>query len=494
MTELVSYQCNICGYIYDENLGDTDGGIPAGTRWEDIPESWKCPVCGVGKEGFTKIIRKGSAIASTTPETTNTQKEVPIEDDGRSYLRAYERTGENALEPDFRSIFEKAVTGKEEISAMGTKKNYRNLWEDIFFLPGQLATRVYDKHEVEVDLTTVIGPKAKQPITLKLPFYVSHMSFGALSREAKIALAKWSKAVGTMICSGEGGLLEEEYENAGTYVFEYSTGRFGATEENMRKAHAIEIKIGQAAKAGLGGHLMWPKVTEEIAKVRSVEPWKDVISPANHTDIHTKEELRDRVIYLRELSGGKPIGIKIVASHIEADLEVAIFCQPDFITIDCRGGATGAAPTHVKDNVCIPAPYAVYRARKFLDEQGIGRDISLCITGGFRTSADITKALAMGADAVAVSTVAMIGIGCQQYRVCHKWTCPVGIATQNPDLRKRFDMYKSAEMLVRLFHVYREEIEDFVRILGKKNVHTLDASDLVTISSEISEHANVEHA
>lgn len=156
MTELVSYQCNICGYIYDENLGDTDGGIPAGTRWEDIPESWKCPVCGVGKEGFTKIIRKGSAIASTTPEPTNTQKETPLEDDGRSYLRAYERTGENALEPDFRSIFEKAVTGKEEISAMGTKKNYRNLWEDIFFLPGQLATRVYDKHEVEVDLTTII--------------------------------------------------------------------------------------------------------------------------------------------------------------------------------------------------------------------------------------------------------------------------------------------------------------------------------------------------
>lgn len=141
------------------------------------------------------------------------------------------------------------MTGKEEITAMGTKRNYRNLFEDIFFLPAQLAHRVYDKHEVEVNLDTTIGPKAKYPLKLKLPFYVSHMSFGALSREAKVALAKGSKTVGTMICGGEGGLLEEEFQNAGIYVYEYSTGRFGATEENMKKAHSIEIKIGQAAKA-----------------------------------------------------------------------------------------------------------------------------------------------------------------------------------------------------------------------------------------------------
>ncbi len=297
-----------------------------------------------------------------------------------------------------------------------------------------------------------------------------------------------------MICGGEGGLLEEEFQNAWVYVYEYSTGRFGATEENMKKAYAIEIKIGQAAKAWLGGHLLGTKVTEEIAHVRWVPVWQDVISPANHTDIHTKEDMKSRVAYLRELSGGKPIGIKIVASHIEADLEVALFCEPDFITIDCRGWATGAAPTHVKDNVCIPAPYAIHRARKFLDARWVGHDITLLVTGGFRTSADIAKAIAMGADGVGVATVAMIGIWCQQYRVCHKGTCPVGIATQNPDLRARFDMYKSAEMLVRLFHVYREELEDFVRILGKKDIHTLDTSDLVTISSEISEHTDVKHA
>ena len=471
------YVCGICQWVYDESKGDPDGGIAPGTRWEDIPASWKCPVCGVGKNDFTHIIRK---VGSVTQE-------------GISYLGKYERTSDE-LEGDFRTIFEKAVNGKEEISAMGTKKNWRNLFEDIVFLPAQLARRVYDEHELSPDLSIVIGPNAKSPITLKVPFYVSHMSFGSMSREAKIALAKGSKSAGTMICGGEGGLLQDEFDNASTYVFEYSTGRFGATEANMKKAHAIEIKIGQAAKAGLGGHLLGAKVTEEIAAVRGVPVGQDIISPANHTDIKTKEDLKERVAYLRELSEGKPIGIKIVASHIEDDLEVALFCKPDFITIDCRGGATGAAPNHVKDNVCIPAPYAIYRARKFLDEKGIGRNITLLVTGGFRTSADITKAIALGADGVGVSTLAMIGIGCQQYRVCHKGTCPVGIATQNPDLRARFDMYKSAEMLARLFHVYKREMEDFVRILGKKDIKELDSTDLVALSSEISEHTDVKHA
>lgn len=472
------YKCNVCNWIYDESKGDSDGGIAPGTKWEDIPDSWRCPICGVGKSEFTHIIRKSGSVAVTS---------------GISYLGKYERDSD-ALEGDFRTIFEKAVTGKEEISAMGTKKNWRNLFEDIMFLPAQLARRVHDEHELTPNLGIVIGPNAKHPITLKLPFYVSHMSFGSMSREAKIALSKGSKAAGTMICGGEGGLLQEEFDNASTYIFEYSTGRFGVTEENMKKSHGIEMKMGQAAKAGLGGHLLGEKVTAEIAQVRGVEQGKDIISPANHPDIKTKEDLKERVAYLRELSGGKPIGIKIVASHIEDDLEVAIFCEPDFITIDCRGGATGAAPNHVKDNVCIPAPYAIYRARKFLNERGVGRNITLLVTGGFRTSADITKAIALGADGVGVSTLAMIGIGCQQYRVCHKGTCPVGIATQNPDLRARFDMYKSAEMLTRLFNVYKKEIEDFVRILGKSDIHELDSTDLVALSSEISEHTDIKHA
>ncbi len=180
------YKCNVCSWIYDESKGDPDGGITPGTRWEDIPASWKCPVCGVGKNDFTHIIRKAGSVAQ----------------EGISYLGKYERTSDE-LEGDFRTIFEKAVNGKEEISAMGTKKNWRNLFEDIVFLPAQLARRVYDEHELSPKLDLIIGPNAKSPITLKLPFYVSHMSFGSMSREAKIALAKGSKSAGTMICGGE---------------------------------------------------------------------------------------------------------------------------------------------------------------------------------------------------------------------------------------------------------------------------------------------------
>ncbi|MEO5351174.1 MAG: glutamate synthase-related protein, partial [Magnetococcus sp. YQC-3] len=161
---------------------------------------------------------------------------------------------------------------------MRTRK-WRNLLDDIVFLPAQLARRPFDFREIETDLSIIIGPQATKPLVLEKPFYVSDMSFGSLSMEAKIALAKGSSAAGTAIFSGEGGLLKEEFQAARSFVFEYSTGRFGASEENIKKAHAIQIKIGQAAKAGLGGHLMAAKVTHEISTARGVEPWKTVISP-----------------------------------------------------------------------------------------------------------------------------------------------------------------------------------------------------------------------
>ena len=173
---------------------------------------------------------------------------------------------------------------------------------------------------------------------------------------------------------------------------------------------------------------------------------------------------------------------------------MALFIGPDFITMDCRGGATGAAPTHVKDNVCIPAPYAIPRARKFLDNHPKGKGVTLMVTGGFRTSADIAKAMALGADAVGTSTMPMIGIGCQQYRVCHKGTCPVGIATQNPKLRERFDIEKSTAMLTNLFTVYQNELSDFVRILGKERMADVNMDDPVTLSGDLTQYAGIKHA
>lgn len=474
----LKYVCTVCDWVYDESVGDPDSGIAPGTPFEDIPDDWICPVCGATKDMF------------------ELQEEIPADeaDHPRENLQSYfgrlEREHDE-VEPEMRSIFLKAVTGKQEYSAMRTKKHI-NYFEDIFFLPAQLAKRPLREREKTIDLKTVIGKSSKRPLEMDLPFFVSHMSFGSLSKEAKLALAKGSAIAKVAMCSGEGGMLEDEYQAAYKYIFEYSTARFGATEDVMKKADAIEIKIGQAAKAGLGGHLLAEKVTEEIARARGVEPFKDVISPENHDDIKNEDDLRKKVNWLRALSKNAPIGIKFVAGNIEDDLEIATYAQPDFITIDCRGGSTGAAPTHVKDNFGIEAPYATYQAKKYFNDRQI-QNITLIITGGIRTSADIAKCLAMGADAVALGTTALIGIGCQQYRVCHKGTCPMGITTQDAALRERFDVDQSTEMLHNLFNVYKSELEDYIRILGKTSIHDLDVSDLVTNSRDISEHTNISH-
>ena len=477
------YVCEVCDWVYDETLGDPENGIDPGTGWNELPDDWSCPVCGAGKDEFAPV-ESAATLPSDSSSAANSS--------GGFYLAQWERKSDD-LEGDFRGILARAIDGHEEISAMRTRK-WRNLLEDIVILPGQLARRPIDFRQLDPDLSVVIGPKAAKPLHLDRPFYVSDMSFGSLSKEAKIALAKGSAASGTAIFSGEGGLLEEEYQAARSFVFEYSTGRFGASDENIKKAHAIQIKIGQAAKAGMGGHLMAVKVTPEIAAARGVEPGKSLISPANHADMVTHEDLSKKVAHLRELSEGVPIGVKIAAGWVERDIEVAVNAGVDFITIDCRGGATGAAPNHIKDNVCIPLPYALGRARRFLDACGASGRVSLLITGGVRTSGDIAKCLAMGADAVGLATASMIGIGCQQYRVCHKGSCPVGIATQDAALRARFDVDRSAAMLKNLFDVYGAELADFIRICGKRRISELGLEDLTALTRDVADGTGISFA
>lgn len=464
-----SYVCDICDWIYDEIAGDPDGGIAPGTVWEDIPDDWVCPVCGAGKDDFSHIIRKPSASPSSSSEGF--------------YLSAWERKNDDQ-EPEFRSILNKALSGQEDISSMRSPK-WRNLLEQIVFLPGQLARQPLDHRQSSPNLGVTIGPNANKPLHLDLPFYVSDMSFGALSKEAKIALAMGSASCGTAIFGGEGGLLLEEYQKAHAYVFEYSTGRYGATEENLKKSHAIQIKMGQAAKAGLGGHLLAAKINEDIMAARGVEPGKDLISPANHPDIHDQNDFIKKVAWLKEVTRGVPVGVKIATGWIEQDLQVALDAEVDFITLDARGGSTGAAPDHIKDNVCIPLPYALARAQQFLQKSGKRETVSLLVSGGVRTSADIAKCLALGANAVGLATTALIGIGCQQYRVCHKGTCPIGIATQNPELRARFNLEKSAKMLATLFQVYASELADFPRMCGKQDISALASEDMAALTRDI---------
>jgi len=470
----MKYECSVCGFVYDEDA--------EGTPWVELPDDWECPVCGADASYF-EVQGDSAAAADGANASAGTRPNLD------HYLSEWKRSSDD-LEGSFASIQHMAVTGSSIFEAMRTRKPVVS-WDEILVMGAQLAALPRNEDEA-VTTRTVIGPKAEHPLVISTPVFVSHMSFGALSREAKIALAKGSAAVETAMCSGEGGIVPESLEAAHRYIFEYVPNRYSVTDDNLKAVDAIEIKIGQSAKPGMGGHLPGHKVTEEIAAVRGFPVGEDVISPAHFEDITNADELRDKVTWLRETSGGKPIGIKLAAGHIEPDLEIALQAKPDFITIDGRPGATGAALKTVKDATAIPTIFALSRARRCLDSM-MAEGISLIITGGFRSSSDIVKALAMGADAVAIASAALIAIGCQQYRICDTGRCPVGITTQDPELRSRFDIDLSAERLANYFRVTAGEIADFARLTGKNDVHQLSVADLRTTSSEIAKFTDIVH-
>ncbi|MCI8749029.1 MAG: FMN-binding glutamate synthase family protein [Lachnospiraceae bacterium] len=454
------FVCTVCGYIYE---GDSAPDI--------------CPVCKQPGEKF----REETAVKSDGRGTGASSSTL-------DYDKSFYRNDSSCRYME--EIHQMAVTGKSLSSAMGTKMPLPS-WDDILLLGAQLNPAPLDEGE-HVNTMTVIGRNSKKPMVLKSPVYISHMSFGALSKEIKVALAKGSAMAGTAMCSGEGGILPEERGAAYKYIFEYIPNKYSVTDENLRAADAIEIKIGQGTKPGMGGHLPGEKVTEEIAKLRGRKPGEDIQSPSKFKELNSKEDLKEMVDMLRRRSDGRPVGIKIAAGHIERDLEYCVFAGPDFITIDGRGGATGSSPFFLREATTVPTIYALYRARKYLDL--VHSDISLVITGGLRVSADIAKALAMGADAVAVASAALMAAACQQYRICGSGNCPVGIATQEPELRKRLNIEQAAKRTANYLDVTLEELKTFARITGHNSVHGLSTDDLVTINREISEFTNIRHA
>ena len=471
--------CSVCAYVYDDDVEDTP--------FDELPDDWVCPVCTADKtffetEGATDTEKGPSANGESSGAGA---AEESIED----YLGQWKRDT-HPIEGDLASIQEMAITGRSVLEPMRTTKPVLS-WDEILICGAQLATLPLNETEA-VSTKTAIGPRAEVPMTLETPVYVSHMSYGALSREIKIALAMGSAAAGTAMCSGEGGILPESLEASHRYIFEYVPNRYSVTDDNLRAADAIEIKIGQSAKPGLGGHLPGNKVTDEIAAVRGFPAGSDITSPAHFPDITNPEELEAKVNWLREASGGRPIGIKLAAGHIEADLEIALAAGPDFITIDGRAGATGAAPKVVKDATAIPTIYALARARRALDAAGAD-GVSLVITGGLRNSADMAKALSMGADAVAIASAALMAAGCQQYRICQTGKCPVGITTQDPELRARLKIELSARRLENFLNATTCELQDFARLTGHDNIHHLSTDDLRTTSTEIATHTPIAH-
>lgn len=462
---MANYKCNVCGFIYNEEQ--------EGAAFQQLEE---CPVCHQPSSAFMKYEEIAQeSVEEKKAKTLEYAKEFTRQDESIRYMA---------------EIHEMAVTGKSISAAMGTQMPMPN-WDDILLLGAQLDPMPLDEH-AEVNTTTVIGPNAKKPLVLQNPVYVSHMSFGALSREAKISLARGTAMAGSAMCSGEGGILPEEMQAADKYIFEYVGNLYSVTPENLRNADAIEIKIGQGTKPGMGGHLPAEKVTKEISAIRNKPMGQDVIAPSRFPGIETKDDMKALVNQLRLASEGRPIGIKIAAGRIERDLAFCAYAEPDFITIDGRGGATGSSPKFLRDASSVPTVYALYRARKYLDS--IQSDISLVITGGLRISADFAKALAMGADAVAVSSGALIAMACQQYRICGSGKCPVGIATHDPELRARLQEDVAAKRVANYLNVSLEELKTFARITGHANLHDLSVDDLCTINREISEHTNIPHA
>ena len=373
-------------------------------------------------------------------------------------------------------IKQRASSGKPLISGGRSDKLNKVSFDGLVFIPAQLTKRPIDYFREDIVSETVIGKSSKHPIKLKTPILAGAMSFGALSKEAKIAIAKGSATVGTATNTGEGGMLPEERKNAKILIAQYSTGRFGVDDDYIKKADAIEIKIGQGAKPGQGGLLPGSKVTAEIAKVRKVEKGKDVHSPPCHPDIFCVEDLKKKVDMLRKKSGGKPIIIKLGAGNVEKDVEIALKAKPDAIAIDGMEGGTGAAPRIMLDDFGIPTLAALVKARKVMDRLKAKQE--LLIGGGINKGSDVAKALALGADAVFMSFSLLISMGCIYCKQCYMGKCPLGVTTQDSELEKNLNPDEASKMVANFITACTEEVKMAAAATGKKNVHELDRKDL----------------
>ncbi|MEA2094726.1 MAG: FMN-binding glutamate synthase family protein, partial [Pseudomonadota bacterium] len=293
-----------------------------------------------------------------------------------------------------------------------------------------------------------------------------------------------AELAGTGICSGEGGMLSEEQGANSHYFYELASARFGYSMDKIQKCQAFHFKCGQGAKTGTGGHLPGNKVKGRIAEVRGLKEGEAAISPPRFPDWDTVDDYRRFAAEVREATGGIPIGVKLSAQHIERDIEAALQIGVDYIILDGRGGGTGAAPLIFRDNISVPTIPALARARRYLDTKGCN-DVSLVITGGLRLPADFIKALALGADAIAVSNAAIQAIGCLGMRACHTNNCPVGIATQKPHLRKRLKIEKGAQQLNNFFRASTELMQVMARACGHDHLNKFSIDDLTTWEREM---------
>lgn len=404
-----------------------------------------------------------------------------------------------AEEPTVAFIHELARDGLSKLghhgpmTSMGVPRHQLPHWDDLQVMVAQMATKPL-MEDVPVSTELVIGPESLKPLTLRIPLFVSDMSFGALSEEAKISLAKGAELAGTGICSGEGGMLPEEQAANTRYFYELASAGFGYTEDVLTRVQSFHFKGGQGAKTGTGGHLPGAKNIGKISEVRGIPEGTPAVSPPTFKDLTSTEDFKRFADRVREISGGIPIGFKLSANHIEKDIQFALDASADYIILDGRGGGTGAAPEIFRDHISVPTIPALARARRYLDQQGASGRVTLIITGGLRLPMDFVKAMALGADGVALSNSAMQSIGCVAARICNTNNCPAGIATQKKDLRQRINIEKSAMQLRNFLEASTTLMQVMARACGHDSLSQFNRDDLATWHRDMALLSGVQYA
>lgn len=389
------------------------------------------------------------------------------------------------------SVRKRAESNGKAIVSSGRSRKFEKIsFDDLNFIAASLFERTpVDYFKEQINSETVLGKTSKKPLRLSMPLLAAAMSFGALSKQAKIAVAKATAIAGTAANTGEGGMLEEERKEAKLLIAQYSTGRFGVDEEYLRKADAVEIKFGQGAKPGQGGLLLKEKVTVEIARVRKVKLGEDIHSPPSHADIKNLQDLKEKVKWLKKVTGGKPVIVKIAAGNIENDVKIAVQSNCDIIAIDGMGG-TGAAPEVMLHEFGIPIAAVIAKARKIMDKLKASQE--LIVGGGFSKGGEVAKALALGANAVFVGEALLVSMGCIYCRQCYTGKCPFGITTQDSEFLKKFlGIEQGAARVASFLKSCNEEVKMVAGACGYNDVHKLNKENLKALSKEISEITGV---
>lgn len=406
-------------------------------------------------------------------------------------------------------IHMKAELGRYRMRGGGIFKKIPH-WDELVFLPGTLTRFVIEGYREKCETKTVLGARfAKRPLELDIPVYITGMSFGALSLEAKMALAKGASMAGTATCSGEGGMIPPERDLSTKWYYQVIQSRYGFNPHHLMLADAVEFFIGQGCKVGMGGHLMGQKVTEQVAEMRSLPAGIDQRSPARHPDWLGPDDLSLKIQEIREATDYQvPIQLKLGASRVYDDVRMAAKCGPDVIYLDGAEGGTGAGPHIATEETGIPLMAAIPEARRALEDVGLADEIDLVVAGGIRNGGDIAKCIALGAKAVAIGTAALMALGSNKeiegadyegtfgvpasdFYHWHTGKDPAGITTQDPELRKRLVVDEAAERVYNFLHTLTLEVQMLARACGKTNVHSLEPEDLAALTTEAAAMAKV---